>query len=560
VPGAGAGLTRVTTTTVTGRATVDGHQDGHIDGQLESQRESEEDGGTGATFVGRRLHLVMDDLTPRQARVDLLHEVVDLLEGAGVRPFLVKGARFPGATVGVLDEDRPAALKALSGGLDPTALHLQEVYRGVQEQPVHTASVARMLAVPERCDVIRLGRLHARADHSLRYGMEYGVTVEFWRRSEEDPESYLAPTPNAAANLVHESRLTRTTVEHEGEQWPGVSAFGVALGEVTFPVDVVYTWVDGADPAWRERMALARAQEEGTAYHPQAHSENRFVSRDELRYSLRSLHMYAPWVRHVYLVTDQQVPTWLDPDAEGITVVDHRDIYRDPSVLPVFNSSAIITQLHHIEGLSEHYLYLNDDMFFGNDVRPEDFWHGSGVAKIFPSKQTRPFGDSHEGDAPHINITKNIRRLLEDDLGVSISLAIRHTPYPQIRSVNEEIEQRYAEVVAATAGRRFRHHTDVALDQLFHYYAQATGRAVPATISYDYANIGAASSASRLRRLLASRSRSVFCLNDAPEPGVPAMEPDELVSFLASYFPVASPYERVGVTGTQVTVDHGSQQ
>ncbi len=271
-PGAGSGLASPgATTTVSGRTMVDEQGDGPIESDLEGQ-----DGATGATLVGRRLHRVMGDLTPRQARVDLLREVVDLLEGAGVRPFLVKGARFPGATVGVLDEDRPAVLRALSAGLDPTALYLQEAYRGVQDQLVRTASGAGLLAVPERCDVIRLGRLHARADHSLCYGMEYGVTVEFWRRSEEDPESYLAPTPNAAAQLVHESRLAPSTVEHEGQHWPGVTAFGVSLGEVTFPIDVVYTWVDGDDPAWRGRMALARAQEEGTAYHPQAHAENRY--------------------------------------------------------------------------------------------------------------------------------------------------------------------------------------------------------------------------------------------------------------------------------------------
>ncbi len=211
--------------------------------------------------------------------------------------------------------------------------------------------------------------------------------------------------------------------------------------------------------------------------------------------------------------------------------------------------SAIITQLHHIEGLSEHYLYLNDDMFFGSDVRPEDFWHGSGIAKVFPSRQTRPFGDSrpgrraaHQHQQEHPSGTRGRARPLD-------LLAIRHTPYPQIRSVNEEIEQRFAGVISATARQRFRHHTDIALDQLFHYYAQATGRAVPPTISYDYVNIGAASSASRLRRLLASRSRSVFCLNDAPEEGVPPMEPDEVVSFLASYFPIPSPYERIDTTG-----------
>lgn len=496
-----------------------------------------------STRIGRLEHRLMRDLTPREARLALLREVIDVLEEAGIRPFLVKGASFPGPTIAVREGERSATLTALATGLDPRCLHVQEVYPDVQPQPVRVATAAHLAGIPDRCAVVRLGRLHATADHSLAYGMEHGVLLQFWARSEVDPESYEAPTPNAAARLVHASLLTPTTTVHEGREWPSVSVFGTALGEVDFPVDAVYTWVDGEDPAWRDRMARARAGVDGVPYHPQAHSANRFVSRDELRYSLRSLHMYAPWIRHVYLVTDQQVPTWLDRSHPGVTVVDHRDIYSDPSCLPVFNSSALTTQLHHIDGLSEHYLYLNDDMFFGNDVRPEDFWYGSGIAKVFPSKQTRPFGPAHAADAPHFNITKNIRRALTDELGVSISLAIRHTPYPQIRSVNTEIERRFADLVSTTARQKFRHHTDIALDQMFHYYALATGRAVPATISYDYVNVGTATASSRLRRLLASRSRSVFCLNDAPEEGVPPMPAAEVEAFLEAYYPFPSPFE-----------------
>ncbi len=117
--------------------------------------------------------------------------------------------------------------------------------------------------------------------------------------------------------------------------------------------------------------------------------------------------MYAPWVRHVYLVTDRQVPSWLAP-SDRITVVDHSEIYRDPSVLPIFNSSAIITQLHHIEGLSEHYLYLNDDIFFGADVTPAEL---SGSAPASPrcspaalparSAAPRPVTPQHQHQPQH---------------------------------------------------------------------------------------------------------------------------------------------------------------
>ena len=53
--------------------------------------------------------------------------------------------------------------------------------------------------------------------------------------------------------------------------------------------------------------------------HALAANDSRYISRDELRYSLRSVDMYADWVRHVYLVTDNQVPPWLEWNPAQLT-------------------------------------------------------------------------------------------------------------------------------------------------------------------------------------------------------------------------------------------------
>lgn len=497
--------------------------------------------------IGSRAHLVLTDVTPRQARTRMLADVFTALAEHGVRGFVVKGASAPGPTVGVRAEHREAALVALAGLAGP-GVHLQELGGTGLRRSIRALTPAVTAGVPADCLGVRVARLYATPGGSLTYGMNYGTVVEFWVDAPEVAEHVQAPGRNAAALLVHESELEPAEISLDGGTWPSIRLFDrTMVGEVDFPIDVVYTWVDGADPAWQERFARARAEAAGLDFHPQALADNRYESRDELRYSLRSLELYAPWVRHVYLVTDRQTPTWLADGQDRVTVVDHRDIYTDPSVLPVFNSSAIISQLHHIEGLSEHYLYLNDDMLFGRDVAPEDFWLGSGIAKVFPAYLTRPFGPAHVGDEPHVNITKNIRTVMEASLGRSVSTAIRHTPYPQLRSVNDEMEERFATELGRTAGQRFRHHTDIAQDQLFHYYAQATGRAVPATISYDYVNVGLAESVVRLRRLLAARNRSVFCLNDAPEPGVEPMPAEQVHAFLSAYYPVPASFEAPGL-------------
>jgi hypothetical protein len=495
--------------------------------------------------IGGRSHLVMDDLMPREARDLMLAELFEVFADAGVTAFAIKGPALPGPAVGVLAEQRDLALKALAERLPGPGRYLQEVYPGVQNQPISPLSARRVALVPRRCAAVRVAQLWATTDGTLAYGMDYGTVVEFWEPSRDDPDVMLAPLVNAASEVVHRDYLTPAAITIDGSEWPSVALFDrTFLTDVEFPVDAVYTWVDGADPDWRERFQRARAEADGVDYHPEAHAAHRYASRDELRYSMRSLEMYAPWIRHVYLVTDRQVPTWLVDSHPRLTVVDHRDIYFDPNVLPIFNSSAIITQLHHIEGLSEHYLYLNDDVFFGADVTPQTFWFGSGIAKVFPGKVTRPFGRAQYSDGPHINISRNIRTLMETRFGLSISTAIRHTPYPQLRSVNAEIEERFPEIINGTAARRFRHHGDIALDQLFHYYAQAIGRAVPSTILYDYVNVGSASAVVRLRRLLAARDRSVFCLNDAPEPGEEPIPIEEVTAFLQNYFPIKSSFER----------------
>jgi hypothetical protein len=493
--------------------------------------------------IGGFTYRVRSGQTPREARAGLLERVFAALDDAGIRGFLIKSPNGPGPTIGVLAEHRSRAFAALGPALAGPGCYLQEVRPRRDNAVVQELSVQRLDAL-RASGAVRIAQYWTTPDGALRYDMAYATTLEFWVRGPDD--TVIAPYPNMATIQVGAEFLSPATVRHEGRDWPSARLFDrVFLDEVDFPVDAVYTWVDGSDPAWRERFEHARAQLHEPGHHPESYAESRWASRDELRYSLRSLHMYAPWIRHIYLVTDQQVPDWLAPDAR-LTVVDHRDIFADPSVLPVFNSNAIIGQLHRIEGLSEHYLYINDDSFFGHDVRPEDFFYGNGIAKVFPSMVTRPFGTAEATDVATVSAAKVMRAMLEASTGRSLSRAIRHTPYPQLRSVNEEIAEEFPDVLAATARQKFRHHLDVPLDQFFHYYAQATGRAVPAMISYNYFNIGQRESGPRLQEFLQDRDRAVFTLNDSPQPGDDPVPEAEVAAFLEAYYPVRSSFEAAG--------------
>lgn len=396
--------------------------------------------------------------------------------------------------------------------------------------------------------VVRVYRRVRSAPGAWTVGQQYGCDVELWEEGEVagagSPMS-IGPRSNVASNLLPVGTLADTE-PHEigGRVYARPRVFGqVMLEDVTFDVDVVYTWVDGSDPVWRDRMLRTRARVEGTPFHPESAAANRFTDRDELRYSLRSLDAYAPWVRHVWLVTDQQRPSWLAEETPGLTVVDHRDIVEDHGVLPLFNSNAIISQLHHIPDLAEHHVYLNDDVFLGRDVVKRDFFMPSGLARLFPARLHRPFGPPTVTDEPHLNISRNIRAMLEERFGTTITRAVRHTPHAQLRSRLYELEELFADDFARVLRHPFRHHDDFAADQLLQYYLELTGAGVTTRISYDYVNIGLAEQAPRLQRLLRHRDRSVFCLNDAPAPDQPPIDHADVQDFLAAYFPVPSRWE-----------------
>ena len=147
----------------------------------------------------------------------------------------------------------------------------------------------------------------------------------------------------------------------------------------TGPIDIVYTWVNGTDPRWlSEKSYYQNGNKEKSAHH----DNNRYRDNEELRFSLRSIEMYAPWVRHIFLVTDGQVPSWLNIENDRITIIQHATIFNNISHLPVFSSPSIESHLNSIPDLSEHFLYFNDDVFLGAPVFPHD-WMVNGIPKVY---------------------------------------------------------------------------------------------------------------------------------------------------------------------------------
>lgn len=482
---------------------------------------------------------MVDGLLPTEAKERNLRWLCKLLDANGIDYFLVRSPGPSRYAIAIDAQQRGRLYDALRARGGKEALYLQVRSRGgsTTRQPFPAVEIPyhHMTAA---ATVVRVAIF--RSAGPMRYDMEYGVDIELWSR---EGDTLIAPRPNTVASEIPVRLLDeRVTADIGSVRVETIEPFtNPGMAEVTFPIDVVYTWVDGNDPAWRSKMLRWRGDAEA-AVHAEAVAENRFQNRHELMYSLRSLEMFAPWVNHIYLVTDQQVPAWLDTEAEGLTVVDHREIFDDVDKLPVFNSNAIISQLHRIKGLSEHYIYLNDDVFFGRPCLPELFFTSGGIAKLFPSRNLRPLADTSKEVEPHFNITTNIREMIRREFGRTISQAIKHTPHAQLRSVHEEMAERFAAEYEQTSRSRFRHHEDFAADQLFHYYAQLTGRAVPGGIRYHYVNVQDSSHRRVLEEIASRHDRDVFCLNDAPVDAEP-ISPEVVAQFLTTYFPFPSRFE-----------------
>ncbi|TVP45511.1 MAG: hypothetical protein EA345_14115 [Halomonas sp.] len=144
------------------------------------------------------------------------------------------------------------------------------------------------------------------------------------------------------------------------------------------PIDAVFTWVDGSDPEHQNKRQLYSSDGSLSGTHQHAASATRFSDQGELFYSILLARKNAPWLRHIYIITDAQVPAWLTPDMASsldVHVVDHKVLFRDyENYLPIFNSMSIEAMIHRIPELSSRFLYFNDDFFIVRPVVESDYF------------------------------------------------------------------------------------------------------------------------------------------------------------------------------------------
>jgi hypothetical protein len=508
------------------------------------------------TRQGPLLATSVDRFNASQVLDDNLALVVDALEGAGV-PYAVLEAGVMRRRVVIVSGDHgDQARQALRRRHRADAVYVMAVGGGRSAgKPVLAENLDKHARL-RQTNVLRIFRVLT-AGEVILGSEDLGCDLELWPVVEAEgvPRAdgsthivgtALAPRPNRRAMYLTPSRRqpaaamvgSRSVTTHGGLLDPHVF-------DVRFPVDVVYTWVDGSDPAWIARKAAAWTQVRAGDRHDFAANAGRYASHDELRYSLRSLEMYADWVRNVYIVTDDQVPTWLNLGHPKVRLVSHRELFGQAGTLPSFNSHAIESRLHHLSGLAEHFLYLNDDVLFGRPVAPELFFHGNGVTKFFLSTRVVDLDGPSSRDLPVVSAAKNSRTLIESAFEATITHRFQHVAHPLRRSLMDELEERFPAELARTAASPFRSPDDVSVAAfLAHYYGFMRGKAVPDTLEYRYCDISVPKARINLQRLLRGRDADVFCINEVDSSTVDAGSQQRILdAFLDAYFPVRSQFE-----------------
>jgi hypothetical protein len=223
-------------------------------------------------------------------------------------------------------------------------------------------------------------------------------------------------------------------------------------------IDAVIAWVDGSDPKHRAKRKRYFADPGGGAKPERAATdERRFSDNDEIRFCLRSIRNYAPWVRTIWLVSDDQVPAAIDREkAElyNVRIVDHREIFRGyEQLLPTFNSRAIESMLWRIEGLADRFVYFNDDMMLVGPVEPTDFFSDDGKVRLRGRwsnwNEQLEKGNSFNGGG---------KLLGAEMLGYTPELFFSsdHMNYPMLRPAMEELFEEFKFAFLTNAAYRFR--------------------------------------------------------------------------------------------------------
>ena len=302
-------------------------------------------------------------------------------------------------------------------------------------------------------------------------------------------------------------------------------------------IDFVVLWVDGNDPDWLK---------EKSKYDPEIVAfdggKQRYRDWNLMRYWFRAVETFAPWVHKVYFVTWGHVPSFLNIHAPKLCIVKHEDFIPE-QYLPTFNSCSIEVNLHRIPGLSEHFVYFNDDMFLLRPCAPEDFFR-DGLPCLYSIEKPLMFSNTYITPPHHFfndlgainrnfnkrdqvrknrfkyiskkyNWKDNVRTLLLERLYPDsfLGFAFSHGPSPYLKSTFSEVWKAETECLDISCKEKFR--TNRQVNQcIMQWWQIAKGAVSPSRTDNLYIFIFN-DTIDRICKEITSQGHRFICLQDS---------------------------------------------
>jgi len=327
------------------------------------------------------------------------------------------------------------------------------------------------------------------------------------------------------------------------------------------PIDFVIPWVDGGDEEWIKQKQKYSAQPEADS------SSSRYRDWEVLRYWFRGVEKFAPWVRTVHFITCGQCPEWLNKEHKKLHFVTHQE-YIPEEFLPTFSSHTIELNLHRIKGLSEQFVYFNDDVFLTSRVSPSDFFKkglpcdravmnavaNTDIHNFMPHILMNNMGiiNMHFGRETLKRDWKKwysliygrdmLKNILLRPWNYYTGFSNYHLCTPFLKSTFAEVWREEPEILSQTCSRKFRSKSDVN-QYLMRYWQFLSGRFVPGKLAGVYLTIGQ-DSADKICQAIVSGKYKAVCVNDDPFEIDFELEKKNLVRAFERILPEKSGFEK----------------
>lgn len=295
-------------------------------------------------------------------------------------------------------------------------------------------------------------------------------------------------------------------------------------------IDIVMIWVDGNDLNW---------QKEFLKYSPNNTGDkriNRFRDWNTLKYWFRGIEKFAPWVNKIHFVTCGHYPEWLNTSSPKLHFVKHSD-YIPKEYLPTFNSHTIELNLHRIEGLSEQFIYFNDDIFLLAPIKKERFFKNNLPCDmgVHTAMMCNEIGHIIYNNIETINRHFNKRSIIKNDFfkyfnlcyGKELLKNICIAPWPQItgfvnphtanaflKSTLDKVWKKESHLLHKTCIHKFRTNEDVS-QYLFRFWQLASGQFYPINTRKDTTQITITKdNLKEIKSIITNQSKNIICLHD----------------------------------------------